>query len=173
MTAVDQDPGECGTFIVISSMTADYTTITHQDGMIIGGAEEGTSTTIESSGGPFVEGGARSNDVHRAWKAHGCGPGPRVGLHVDDARRGRGALHFEEKRGRRRRRRRRRGRALARGRDRQECRRHRVVHLRGRLSGEQPIRLARGVRLATEAWCSAAMQKRLRWRGLFGGVKPE
>lgn len=49
--------GENGTFIVISSMTTDYTTITHQDGMIIGGTSEGTSTTIESSGGPFVEGG--------------------------------------------------------------------------------------------------------------------
>ena len=48
--------GESGTFVVISSMTTDYTTITHADGMIIGGSSEGTSTTIESSGGPFVEG---------------------------------------------------------------------------------------------------------------------
>ena len=42
---------------VISSMTTDYTTIVHAGGTIIGGASEGTSTTIESSGGPFVEGG--------------------------------------------------------------------------------------------------------------------
>ena len=48
---------ERGTFTVISSMTTDYTTIAHAGGTIIGGASEGTSTTIESSGGPFVEGG--------------------------------------------------------------------------------------------------------------------
>ena len=49
--------GDSGTFTVISSMTTDYTTIAHAGGTIIGGASEGTSTTIESSGGPFVEGG--------------------------------------------------------------------------------------------------------------------
>ena len=48
---------ESGTFTVISSMTTDYTTIAHAGGTIIGGASQGTSTTIESSGGPFVEGG--------------------------------------------------------------------------------------------------------------------
>ena len=47
---------ESGAFTVISSMTSDYTTIAHAGGTIIGGASEGTSTTIESSGGPFVEG---------------------------------------------------------------------------------------------------------------------
>ena len=49
--------GENGTFTVLSSMTADYTTIPHAGGTIIGGASHGTSTTIKSSGGPFVEGG--------------------------------------------------------------------------------------------------------------------
>ena len=49
--------GESGTFTVLSSMTTDYTMIAHAGGTIIGGASEGTSTTIESSGGPFVEGG--------------------------------------------------------------------------------------------------------------------
>ena len=49
--------GESGTFTVLSSMTTDYTTIAHAGGTVIGGASEGTSTTIESSGGPFVEGG--------------------------------------------------------------------------------------------------------------------
>ena len=49
--------GEIGTFTVISSMTTKYTTIAHAGGTIIGGASHGTSTTIESSGGPFVEGG--------------------------------------------------------------------------------------------------------------------
>ena len=46
---------ESGTFTVISSMTTDYTTIAHAGGTVIGGASEGTSTTIMSSGGPFVE----------------------------------------------------------------------------------------------------------------------
>ena len=49
--------GESGTFTVLSSMTTDYTTIPHAGGTIIGGASHGTSTTIESSGAPFVEGG--------------------------------------------------------------------------------------------------------------------
>ena len=48
---------ESGTFTSISSMTTDYTTIAHAGGTIIGGVSEGTSTTIRSSGGPFVEGG--------------------------------------------------------------------------------------------------------------------
>ena len=48
---------ESGTFTVLSSMTTDYTAIAHAGGTIIGGASEGTSTTIRSSGGPFVEGG--------------------------------------------------------------------------------------------------------------------
>ncbi len=48
---------ESGTFTVLSSMTTDYTTIAHAGGTIIGGVSEGTSTTVTSSGGPFVEGG--------------------------------------------------------------------------------------------------------------------
>ena len=48
--------GESGTFTMISSMTTDYTTIAHAGGTVIGGASEGTSTMIRSSGGPFVEG---------------------------------------------------------------------------------------------------------------------
>ena len=48
---------ESGTFTAISSMTTDHTTIAHAGGTIIGGASQGTSTTVESSGGPFVEGG--------------------------------------------------------------------------------------------------------------------
>ena len=51
------EAGESGTFTVISSMTTDYATIAHAGGTIIGGVSEGTSTTIRSSGGPFVEGG--------------------------------------------------------------------------------------------------------------------
>ena len=49
--------GESGTFTTISSMSTDYTTIAHADGVVIGGASAGTSTTIKSSGGPFAEGG--------------------------------------------------------------------------------------------------------------------
>ena len=47
---------ESGTFTTLSSMTTEYTTIAHGDGTVIGGAAHGTSTTLESSGGPFVEG---------------------------------------------------------------------------------------------------------------------
>ena len=47
---------ESGTFTTLSSMTTEYTTIAHGDGAVIGGASQGTSTTLESSGGPFVEG---------------------------------------------------------------------------------------------------------------------
>ena len=49
--------GESGTFTLLSSMTTDYTTIVHAGGTVIGGTSEGTTTTIRSSGGPFVEGG--------------------------------------------------------------------------------------------------------------------
>ena len=48
--------GESGTITVLSSMTTDYTILPHAGGTVIGGASHGTSTTIESSGGPFVEG---------------------------------------------------------------------------------------------------------------------
>ena len=47
---------ESGTFTALSSMTTEYTTIPHAGGTIVGGASHGTSTTIESSGGPFVVG---------------------------------------------------------------------------------------------------------------------
>ena len=47
---------ESGTFTSLASMTTEYTTIAHADGTIIGGAAHGTSTTLESSGAPFVEG---------------------------------------------------------------------------------------------------------------------
>ena len=47
---------ESGTFTVLSSMTSEYTTIAHAGGTVIGGASRGTSTTLQSSGGPFVEG---------------------------------------------------------------------------------------------------------------------
>ena len=139
---------ESGTFTVISSMTTDYTTISHAGGTVIGGASEGTSTTIESSGGPFVEGGHSHTTCVGVWKTLGRRHGARGGLHVDNARRRRAVLDFEKKCGRRRRRRRRCRRAHAHGWDREQFRGHRNMHVRGRLSGEQPICLARRVRLA-------------------------
>ena len=130
---------ESGTFTLLSSMTTDYTMIAHAGGTVIGGASEGTSTTIRSSGGPFVEGGALAHDVRGAWEALGRGHGARGGLHIDDARGRRAVRGLEEKCGRCRRRRRRGRRARAHGWDREPFRGHRIVHLRGRLSGEQPI----------------------------------
>ena len=47
---------ESGTFTTLSSMTTEYTAIAHAGGTVIGGASHGTRTTLESSGGPFVEG---------------------------------------------------------------------------------------------------------------------
>ncbi len=49
---------ETGSFTSVSSMTGGYTAIAHMDGTIFGGASEGTSTVVRSSGGPFVEGGS-------------------------------------------------------------------------------------------------------------------
>ena len=49
---------ETGSFTSVSSMTGGYTTIAHMDGTIFGGASEGTSTVVRSSGGPFIEGGS-------------------------------------------------------------------------------------------------------------------
>ncbi|MCE2492662.1 MAG: hypothetical protein J4F40_08655 [Alphaproteobacteria bacterium] len=48
---------ESGSFTAVASMIHDYTTIEHARGTIIGGASEGISTVLESSGGPFVVGG--------------------------------------------------------------------------------------------------------------------
>ena len=129
--------GESGTFTVLSSMTTGYTTIAHAGGTIIGGASQGTSTTVESSGGPFVEGGHSHTTCVVYGKQLGCGHRTRGRLHVDNARRRRAVLDFEAKCRRRRRRRRRGRRAHARGWDREQFRGHRIVHLRGRLSGEQ------------------------------------
>lgn len=47
---------ESGSFALTSSLTSQYSTITHMDGTIFSGASEGTSSIVESSGGPFVVG---------------------------------------------------------------------------------------------------------------------
>ena len=149
--------GESGTFTMISSMTTDYTTIAHAGGTVIGGTSEGTTTMIRSSGGPFVEGGHSHTTCVVYGKRSAAGPELRGGLHVDNASGRRAVRGFEEKCGRRRRRRRRCGRARAHGWDREQFRGHRDVHVRDRLSGEQPICLARGVRLAALRRCDDAI----------------
>ena len=47
---------ETGSFVLATSLTSQYASITHMDGTIFSGASQGTSTIIESSGGPFVVG---------------------------------------------------------------------------------------------------------------------
>lgn len=47
---------ESGSFSMIRVQVQDYTTFEHAGGSVFGGALEGTSTILESSGGPFVEG---------------------------------------------------------------------------------------------------------------------
>ncbi len=47
---------ESGSFSMIRVQVQDYTAFDHADGSIFGGAIEGTSTILESSGGPFAEG---------------------------------------------------------------------------------------------------------------------
>ena len=47
---------ESGSFSMIRVQVQDYTTFDHTGGSVFGGALEGTSTILESSGGPFVEG---------------------------------------------------------------------------------------------------------------------
>ena len=47
---------ESGSFTLTTSLISQYSKITHMDGTVFGGASEGTSTIVESSGGPFVEG---------------------------------------------------------------------------------------------------------------------
>ena len=51
---------ESGSITVLHSYARDYTTIEHAGGKITGGSLAGTSTVIQSSGAPFVE-GANSN----------------------------------------------------------------------------------------------------------------
>ena len=47
---------ESGSFRLIQSFVRDYTTIEHDGIRITGGSVTGTSTVLESSGDPFVEG---------------------------------------------------------------------------------------------------------------------
>ena len=55
---VGQGPAaeETGSFALTTSLTSQYATIPHVNGTIFGGISEGTSTIVESSGGPFVKG---------------------------------------------------------------------------------------------------------------------
>ncbi len=48
---------ESGSFTSITSYVRDYTVLEHAGQTIIGGPLNGTTTVIESSGGPFAEGG--------------------------------------------------------------------------------------------------------------------
>ncbi len=47
---------ESGSFRVLHSYVQDYSTIDHAGGAVTGGSLVGTSTVLESSGPPFVEG---------------------------------------------------------------------------------------------------------------------
>ncbi len=46
---------ESGSFSMVRVQVQDYTAFDHAGGSVFGGALEGTSTILESSGGPFVE----------------------------------------------------------------------------------------------------------------------
>ena len=48
---------ESGSFSVIATYVRDFTSIEHADGVYFGGSMEGSTTTLASSGEPFVEGG--------------------------------------------------------------------------------------------------------------------
>ena len=48
---------ESGSFSVIATYVRDFTSIEHADGTYFGGSMEGSTTTLASSGAPFVEGG--------------------------------------------------------------------------------------------------------------------
>ena len=47
---------ESGSFRALRSYVRDYTAIEHGEGKITGGTLTGTSTVLQSSGGPFIEG---------------------------------------------------------------------------------------------------------------------
>ena len=47
---------ESGSFSVIATYVRDFTSIEHADGVYFGGSMEGSTTTLASSGAPFVEG---------------------------------------------------------------------------------------------------------------------
>ena len=67
--AVATATAETGTFRLIQVEIHDYTSFELADQTITGGAIEGTSTIIESSGGPFVAGGKQSLDLHGLCEA--------------------------------------------------------------------------------------------------------
>ena len=48
---------ESGSFSAIATYVRDFTSIEHADGVYFGGSMEGSTTTLASSGEPFVEGG--------------------------------------------------------------------------------------------------------------------
>ena len=59
-----------GSFTSIASLVHDYTSIPHSDGTVVGGTSQGTSTVIESSGGPFVAGEhSQVTCVVLAWRS--------------------------------------------------------------------------------------------------------
>ena len=53
---------ESGSVTVLSSYARDYTTIEHTGGKVTGGTLTGTSTVLQSSGAPFVEGANSNSD---------------------------------------------------------------------------------------------------------------
>ncbi len=47
---------DSGTYESVTSMSSNWTTMEHLDGTVTVGSQNGTSTVIKSSGGPYVEG---------------------------------------------------------------------------------------------------------------------
>ncbi len=47
---------DSGSFTLTASLTSQYTSITHVEGTLFSGVSQGTSTTVQSSADPFVEG---------------------------------------------------------------------------------------------------------------------
>lgn len=68
-----------GSFTSIASLQHDYSTVEHPDGTIFGGPIEGTSTVVESSGGPFAVG------RHSHVKCVAYGKRSAAGLDIETA----------------------------------------------------------------------------------------
>lgn len=68
-----------GSFTSITSLQHDYSAVEHPDGTIFGGPIEGTSTVVESSGGPFAA------DGHSLVKCVAYGKRSAAGLDIETA----------------------------------------------------------------------------------------
>ena len=166
---------EGGSFSAVANYVRDFTSIEHADGTYFGGTLEGSTTTVASSGEPFVAGGNSLSTCVVFGKRAATGLDLQTRVHDHQRIRRHALSHHREAGGRRGRGRRRRGTDRNCGRHRRLCRGDRNLHLRNQLPGERSGRHADGLHLAQGVTASLRGRRRagLRRRGQSAPLRLE